>query len=117
MLVVEHKPQVIAIADHVVDMGPGAGAQGGKVVYRGRRRRAAQRPARSPATTSRQHAAAQGRRCASRPASCAIKHAKLHNLRDVTVDVPLGVLTVVTGVAGSGKSSLIHGCLPRSTTT
>jgi excinuclease UvrABC ATPase subunit len=112
VLVVEHDPEVIAVADHVVDMGPGAGPHGGTVVYEGD---VAGLAASGTAT---------GRHLDMRPTlkaaprrstgSIPIRHARLHNLQDVSVDVPLGVMVAVTGVAGSGKSSLIHGCLPRT---
>ncbi|HET7030740.1 MAG TPA: hypothetical protein VFI34_09530, partial [Candidatus Limnocylindrales bacterium] len=112
VLVVEHDPEVIRTADHVVDMGPGAGPHGGTVVYEGS---VAGLVASGTAT---------GRHLDVRPAlkaaprtptgSIPIRGARLHNLKDVSVDVPLGVLVAVTGVAGSGKSSLIHGCLPRT---
>lgn len=112
VLVVEHDPEVIRVADHVVDMGPGAGPHGGTVVYQG--------PVAGLAAAD----TATGRHLDVRPVlrttprsatgSLPIRGARLHNLRDVSVDVPLGVLVAVTGVAGSGKSSLIHGCLPRT---
>ena len=109
VLVVEHEPQVIAIADRVVDMGPGAGVDGGTVVYEGDvdgLRASGSITGRCFSTVRRL------KETVREPAgSLRVEHATLHNLRDVTVDVPLGVLTVVTGVAGSGKSSLIHGCL------
>ncbi|MEW2527928.1 excinuclease ABC subunit UvrA [Streptomyces sp. NPDC047071] len=107
VLVVEHDPDVIAIADHVVDMGPGAGTHGGRVVFEGtpEELRAADtltgRALRRPAGV-REHP--------REPVGGAwIKGADLHNLKDVSVRVPLGVLTVVTGVAGSGKSTLVAG--------
>ena len=112
VLVVEHDPEVIRIADHVVDMGPGAGAHGGEVVYEGSfdgltasgtltgRHLGVQQTLNESARTPRGH--------------IPIRNARLHNLQDVSIDVPLGVLVAVTGVAGSGKSSLIHGCLPRT---
>ncbi len=110
VVVVEHDPAIMAIADEVVEIGPGAGAAGGELVFHGpypelveadtptgtalRRPRAPRREPRQPAGTVR------------------IEDARSHNLHGVTVDIPLGVLTAVTGVAGSGKSSLIHGHLP-----
>ena len=111
VLVVEHEPQVIAIADHVVDMGPGAGTHGGTVVYEGDV--AGLRA--SDTITGRHFATVRKLKDAVREPAGALRveNAALHNLRDLTVDVPLGVLTVVTGVAGSGKTSLIHGCLAR----
>ncbi|WP_344943882.1 excinuclease ABC subunit UvrA [Sphaerisporangium flaviroseum] len=111
VLVVEHKPETIEIADHVVDLGPGAGAAGGQVCYAGDL--AGLR--RSGSLTGRHlDHRARLRDQVRRPAGqLAIRGANLHNLKDVSVDIPLGVLTVVTGVAGSGKSSLIHGSLPR----
>jgi excinuclease UvrABC ATPase subunit len=111
VLVVEHDPEVIRIADHVVDMGPGAGPIGGKVVFEGD----VPGLVKSGTATGRHLGARQDLKMDSRKASGSIpiRHAKLHNLKDVSVDVPLGVLVAVTGVAGSGKSSLIHGCLPR----
>ena len=110
VLVVEHEPQVVAIADHVVDMGPGAGAHGGEVVYAG----TVDGLRRSGTLTGRHLDRVHEANPAPREASSAlrIEHATLHNLQDVTVDVPTGVLTVVTGVAGSGKSSLVLGVLP-----
>ena len=113
VLVVEHDPEVIRIADHVVDMGPGAGPHGGTVVFEGTvdglvasGHGHGPPPRRPPGA----EAGSRGRRAGSIP----IRNARLHNLQDVSVDVPLGVLVAVTGVAGSGKSSLIHGCLPRT---
>jgi excinuclease UvrABC ATPase subunit len=112
VLVVEHDPEVIRIADHVVDMGPGAGSHGGTVVYEG----AIEDLAASKTATGRYLDIRQELKQEPREptGSIPIRDARLHNLRDVSVDVPLGVLVAVTGVAGSGKSSLIHGCLPRT---
>jgi excinuclease UvrABC ATPase subunit/ribosomal protein S18 acetylase RimI-like enzyme len=110
VLVVEHEPDTIAIADHVVDLGPGAGAAGGAICFEGTvegleaggtltGRHLADRTALKPAVRR-------------RAGSFEIRGADLHNLQHVDVDVPLGVLVVVTGVAGSGKSSLMHGSIP-----
>jgi excinuclease UvrABC ATPase subunit len=107
VLVVEHKPDVIAIADHVVDLGPGAGGAGGEVVFEGTVDRL-----RSGGTLTGRHLNDRAALKSSvRKASGVMKvrGARTHNLKNVTVDIPLGVLVVVTGVAGSGKSSLIHG--------
>ncbi|MGW4212179.1 ATP-binding cassette domain-containing protein [Lentzea sp. NPDC004789] len=109
VLVVEHKPETIAIADHVVDLGPGAGVHGGHVCYSGD-----VAGLRASGTLTGRHL---GHRAKLRPefrsprGFLPITGARLNNLKDVSVDLPLGVLTVVTGVAGSGKSSLIHGSL------
>lgn len=112
VLIVEHKPDMIAIADHVVDMGPLAGSKGGEVVYEGdfaglltsgtltgnhmKKHQPVKDKVRKPS------------------GELKIKHARLNNLRDVSVSLPKGALTAVSGVAGSGKSSLIVGCLPES---
>lgn len=109
VLVVEHKPETIAIADHVVDLGPGPGAEGGVIVYEGTVADLA-----TAETPTGRHLHDRVRiKDDVRAASGAweIRGADLNNLIDVDVDVPAGVLTVVTGVAGSGKSSLIHGSL------
>ena len=111
ILVVEHDPDVMAIADHVIEMGPGAGAEGGRVTYQGdyagliasdtvtgryvKRRPLLKSQSRGP------------------DGFLAIDHANMHNLKDVTVRIPRGVMTVVTGVAGSGKSTLINRVLPQ----
>jgi len=112
VLVIEHDPEVIRIADHVVDMGPGAGPHGGTVTYEG----PVEGLAASGGATGRHLGVRQELKREPRAAggSIPIRNARLHNLKDVSVDVPLGVLVAVTGVAGSGKSSLIHGCLPRT---
>jgi len=107
VLVVEHKPEAIVIADHVVDLGPGAGTAGGEVVYEG-----TVQGLRASGTLTGRHLDDRAALKASvRTASGAleVRGADAHNLRDVDVDIPLGVLVVITGVAGSGKSSLIHG--------
>ncbi|HZX03028.1 excinuclease ABC subunit UvrA, partial [Kribbella sp.] len=109
VLVVEHKPETIRIADHVVDLGPGAGLAGGRLCYAGD---VAGLKASGTLTGQYLDHRVSVRDDVRRPTGkLAITDATLHNLRDVSVDVPLGVLTVVTGVAGSGKSSLIHGSL------
>ena len=107
VLVVEHKPEVINVADHVVDLGPGAGAAGGEVVFQG------------TVAELRASATLTGRHLNDRPSlkpavrtptgDLKVRGARAHNLKNVNVDIPLGVLVVVTGVAGSGKSSLIYG--------
>ncbi|MEU1683240.1 excinuclease ABC subunit UvrA [Micromonospora zamorensis] len=109
VLVVEHKPETITIADHVVDLGPGAGTDGGRICFTG------DVPGlrRSDTLTGRHldHRVTLRDETRRPTGQLTIRQADLHNLRDVDVDIPLGVLTVVTGVAGSGKSSLIHGSL------
>ncbi|WP_327169328.1 excinuclease ABC subunit UvrA [Streptomyces subrutilus] len=110
VLVVEHKPETIAIADHVVDLGPGAGSAGGTVCFEG-----TVEGLRSSGTVTGRHfddRAALKDAVREPTGTLEIRGASTHNLRDVDVDVPLGVLVVVTGVAGSGKSSLVHGSLP-----
>jgi excinuclease UvrABC ATPase subunit len=107
VLVVEHKPEMIAIADHVVDLGPGAGTAGGTVCFEG-----SVEGLRSSGTLTGRHLddrAALKTSVRARTGALEIRGATSHNVRDVDVDIPLGVLCVVTGVAGSGKSSLIHG--------
>jgi excinuclease UvrABC ATPase subunit len=107
VLVVEHKPETIAIADHVVDLGPGAGTAGGTVCFEG-----TVEGLRASGTLTGQHL---DDRASLKPAVrtpsgvLEVRGASTHNLRDVDLDIPLGVLVVVTGVAGSGKSSLIRG--------
>lgn len=107
VLVVEHEPDVIAIADHVVDLGPGAGTAGGEVVFQG------------TASALRASGSRTGRHLSDRASlkpsvrspkgALKVRGARTHNLKSVDVDIPLGVLVVVTGVAGSGKSSLVRG--------
>ncbi len=107
VLVVEHEPETMAIADHVVDLGPGAGAAGGTVCFEG-----TVEGLRASGTITGRHfddRAALKEKVRTQAGTLEIRGATTHNLRDVYVDIPLGVLVVVTGVAGSGKSSLIHG--------
>ena len=107
VLVVEHKPEVIAIADHVVDLGPGAGTAGGEVVFEG-----SVGKLRASGTLTGRHLSdrASLKRSVRKPSGAIkVRGARTHNLKNVNVDIPLGLLVVITGVAGSGKSSLIHG--------
>jgi excinuclease UvrABC ATPase subunit len=110
VLVVEHKPETIAIADHVVDLGPGAGAAGGGVCFEG----TVEGLRGSDTVTGRHLGDRAGLKEKVRVPSgqLEIRGATAHNLQDVDVDIPLGVLVVITGVAGSGKSSLVHGSIP-----
>ncbi|MEU1463677.1 excinuclease ABC subunit UvrA [Streptomyces sp. NPDC005727] len=110
VLVVEHKPEMIAIADHVVDLGPGAGTAGGAVCFEG-----TLDGLRTSGTLTGRHLddrAAVKKTVRKPTGTLEIRGASANNLRDVGVDIPLGVLTVVTGVAGSGKSSLVHRSIP-----
>ena len=110
VLVVEHEPEAIAIADHVVDLGPGAGTAGGTVCFEG-----TVEGLRASGTVTGRHLddrAALKETVRTPTGTLEIRGATAHNLRDVDVDIPLGVFVVVTGVAGSGKSSLVHGSIP-----
>ncbi|HUA42269.1 MAG TPA: excinuclease ABC subunit UvrA [Streptosporangiaceae bacterium] len=110
VLVVEHEPATISIADHVVDLGPGAGTAGGAVCFEG-----TVGGLRASGTITGRHLddrAALKETGRTPTGKLEIRGATTHNLRDVDVDIPLGVLVVVTGVAGSGKSSLLHGSIP-----
>jgi excinuclease UvrABC ATPase subunit len=111
VLVVEHDPEVIEVADHVVDLGPGAGTAGGRVCFTGDL--AGLRGSGTLTGRYLDHRVGLRDRLRRPHGTLPITGATLHNLKDVSVDIPLGVLTVVTGVAGSGKSSLIHGSLAR----
>jgi len=109
VLVVEHKPEMIVIADHAVDLGPRAGAEGGEVVFEG-----TVEGLRASGTLTGRHLddrAALKEKVRTPDGALEIRGATEHNLQDVDADIPLGVLTVITGVAGSGKSSLVQGSI------
>ncbi|HZL75937.1 MAG TPA: excinuclease ABC subunit UvrA, partial [Propionibacteriaceae bacterium] len=106
VLVVEHKPQVIAIADHIVDLGPGAGAAGGEVVFEGTLE--SLRTSRTITGRHLDYRASVKKDVRTPSGRLEVRGASTHNLKEVDVDIPLGVLVVLTGVAGSGKSSLIE---------
>jgi len=109
VLVVEHEPATILVADHVVDLGPGAGAAGGTVCYEG-----PVEGLRASATVTGRHlgdSTPLKEKVRTATGTLPVRSATTHNLRNVDVDIPLGVLVVITGVAGSGKSSLVHGSL------
>lgn len=115
VLVVEHKPETIAIADHVVDLGPRAGVHGGEIQFEG-----TVEGLRQSDTLTGRHLDDRARlksEVRTPTGTLPIRGANQHNLQNVDVDIPLGVLTVLTGVAGSGKSSLIHGSMPRDAGT
>jgi excinuclease UvrABC ATPase subunit len=110
VLVVEHKPEMIVIADHVIDLGPGAGTAGGTICFEG-----TVEQLRTSGTLTGRHfgdRAALKKTVRTPSGALEIRGATANNLQDVDVDIPLGVLVVLTGVAGSGKSSLVHGSIP-----
>ncbi len=112
VLVVEHEPEVIVIADHVVDLGPGAGTAGGEVCFEGTV--GALRKSKTITGRHLDDRSSLKREFRTPDGKLEIRGATAHNLRNVDVDIPLGVLVVVTGVAGSGKSSLVYGSVPAS---
>jgi len=111
VLVVEHKPETMAIADHIIDLGPGAGTAGGEVVFEG-----TVEGLRKSGTLTGRHLSdrAQLKASVRKPSGVMkVRGARTNNLKNVNVDIPLGMLVVITGVAGSGKSSLIHGSVSK----
>ena len=111
VLIVEHDPDMIKIADHIVDMGPGAGTQGGQILYEGDLKGLKKANTLTGQYLSKQPKLKQSVR---RPKGwLSVQNAKLHNLKNISVEIPKGVMTVVTGVAGSGKSTLINQVLPQ----
>ncbi len=112
VLIVEHKPDMIAIGDHIVDMGPWAGNKGGEVVYEGDF--AGLLASGTPTGTHMKRHQPVKDKVRKPNGELKIRHARLNNLKDVSVNLPRGVLVAVSGVAGSGKSSLIVGCLPQA---
>ncbi|WP_124067736.1 excinuclease ABC subunit UvrA [Clostridium sp. E02] len=110
VLIVEHDPDIIKIADHIIDMGPGAGTHGGEIVFQGD----LDGLKKSGTLTGNNLSNCPVLKLDTREPNkwLSIKDATLHNLKNISVEIPKGVMTVVTGVAGSGKSTLIHGVLP-----
>ena len=111
VLIVEHDPDIIKIADYIIDMGPKAGIEGGNIVYKG----TPEGLLKSNTLTGKALQYKPHIKLHTRKAKewLSIKNANLHNLKNINVDIPKGVMTVVTGVAGSGKSTLINGLLPK----
>ncbi|MGO5075943.1 ATP-binding cassette domain-containing protein [Clostridium sporogenes] len=111
VLIVEHDPDIIKIADYIIDMGPKAGTEGGSIVYKG----TPEGLLKSNTLTGKALQYKPHIKLHTRKAKewLSIKNANLHNLKNINVDIPKGVMTVVTGVAGSGKSTLINGLLPK----